>query len=118
VELLLAMQHRLAAEVRSVNPGATPIVFELFTSSATVLPTHNTRVQHRFLALLKRRNVTVHCNARIDQVSAQGVHQSGPEHSAAKRWTAADAFFGSPKPAAALGSKARAWRVTPKALSA
>ena len=93
VELLLAMQHRLDAEVRSVNPGAAPIAFELFTSSATILPTHNTRVQHRFLALLKRRNVTVHCNARIDQVSAQGVHQSGPEHSAAKHWTAADAVF-------------------------
>ena len=93
VELLLAMQHRLDAEVRSVNPGAAPIVFELFTSSATVLPTHNTRVQHRFLALLKRRHVTVHCNARIDQVSAQGVHQSGPEHSAAEHWTAAEAVF-------------------------
>ena len=93
VELLLAMQHRLNEEVRSVNPSAAPIAFELFTSSATVLPTHNMRVQHRFLTLLKRRHVTVHCNARIDQVSAQGVHQSGPEHSAADHWTAADAVF-------------------------
>lgn len=93
VELLLAMQHRLEAEVRALNPSAAPIAFELFTSSATVLPTHNTRVQQRFLTLLKRRRVTVHCNARIDQVSAQGVHQSGPEHSAADHWTAADAVF-------------------------
>ena len=93
VELLLSMQHRLDAEIRAVQPSAAPIAFELFTASAHILPTHNARVQKRFETLLKSRKVTVHCNARIDQVSAQGVHQSGPGSSDAEHWTAADAVF-------------------------
>jgi selenide,water dikinase len=93
VELLLAMQHRLDAEVRAVRPGAAPIAFALFTSSATILPTHNARVQQRFEKILKSRDVTVHCNARIDQVSAHGVHQGGPDQDNANHWTAADAVF-------------------------
>ena len=93
VELLLAMQHRLDAEVRAAHPSAAPIAFALFTSSATVLPTHNARVQQRFEKILKSRDVTVHCNARIDQVSAHGVHQGGPDQVNANHWTAADAVF-------------------------
>ena len=93
VELLLAMQHRLDAEIRAVQPSAAPIAFELFTASAHILPTHNARVQKRFETLLKSRKVTVHCNARIDQVSAQGVHQSGLGSSDAEHWRAADAVF-------------------------
>ncbi len=93
VELLLAMQHRLDKEIRALQPNAAPIAFELFTASAHILPTHNARVQNRFATLLKSRKVRVHCNARIDQVSAQGVHQSGLEPLDANRWTAADAVF-------------------------
>ena len=93
VELLLAMQHRLNAEVRAAHPNAAPIAFALFTSSATILPTHNARVQLRFEKILKSRDVTVHCNARIDQVSAHGVHQGGPDQDNANHWTAADAVF-------------------------
>jgi selenide,water dikinase len=46
----------------------------LFTSSATVLPTHNAGVQQRFARVLRERGVTVHTGAEVVKVSRGCLH--------------------------------------------
>ena len=71
VELLLAMQWRLRAELVKLKRNPDELVFHLFTSSATILPTHNGGVQKRFATVLAQRGVTVHLNAEVVQVNAK-----------------------------------------------
>jgi selenide, water dikinase len=68
VELCLAMQFRLQNELQALKKSNLLPQFHLFCATPTVLPTHNTRVQGQYAALLKKRGVTVHVNARVDQV--------------------------------------------------
>ena len=70
VELLLAMQWRLRQELQLLGRNPDALTFHLLTSSATVLPTHNPRVQQRFAAVLQQRGVTLHLNAEVTQVDA------------------------------------------------
>ena len=70
VELLLAMQWRLRNELRKINRNPDELAFHLFTSSATILPTHNAGVQRRFETVLKQRDVALHLNAEVTQVEA------------------------------------------------
>ena len=95
VELLLAMQYRLRSECRALgNPQAAP-VFSLFSSSNTILPTHNARVQRRFAHVLGARGVQVHTSARVTQVSDAAVHvqRANQTHRETGDWLAADAVF-------------------------
>ncbi len=69
VELLLAMQWRLRQELATLGRKPDELVFHLFTSSATIMPTHNPGVRLRFDQVLARRQVQVHCNAQVRQVS-------------------------------------------------
>ena len=69
VELLLAMQFRLRNELTTLGRNPDELVFHLFTSSATILPTHNPGVQQRFDTVLAERNVQVHRNAAVTQVT-------------------------------------------------
>ncbi|MFT6590651.1 MAG: selenide,water dikinase, partial [Rhodoferax sp.] len=70
VELLLAMQFRLRNTLRELGRDPEALVFHLFTSSATILPTHNPGVRQRFDAVLAQRQVRVHRNAAVTQVMA------------------------------------------------
>jgi selenide,water dikinase len=70
VELLLAMQFRLRNTLRELGRDPKALVFHLFTSSATILPTHNPGVRQRFDAVLAQRQVRVHRNAAVTQVMA------------------------------------------------
>ena len=45
VELLLAMQFRLRKELQTLKRNPDELAFHLFTSSADILPTHNSGVQ-------------------------------------------------------------------------
>ena len=77
VELLLAMQWRLRNELRKLNRNPDELAFHLFTSSATILPTHNAGVQHRFENVLNQRDVTLHLKAEVTKVDAGRLVTSG-----------------------------------------
>lgn len=70
VELLLAMQFRLRNELKKLGRNPDDLQFHLFTSSETILPTHNAGVRSRFDAVLEQRGVKVYRNAEVTQVRA------------------------------------------------
>jgi selenide, water dikinase len=70
VELMLAMQHRLRNELVSFGRNPDELQFNLLTSTATILPTHNAGVRSRFAAVLSERGVKVHVNSEVTKVSA------------------------------------------------
>ena len=83
VELLLAMQWRLRRELSQIGRDPQALTFHLLTSSATVLPTHNPRVQKRFETVLRQRDVTLHLNAEVTQVEANRLTTSNGQSLAA-----------------------------------
>ncbi len=74
VELVLSMQYRLRKELKALGRNPENLRFVLFTSSATVLPTHNAGVQQRFARVLRERGVTVHTGAEVVKVSRGCLH--------------------------------------------
>ena len=74
VELVLSMQYRLRNELKALGRNPENLRFVLFTSSATVLPTHNAGVQQRFARVLRERGVTVHTGAEVVKVSRGCLH--------------------------------------------
>jgi selenide, water dikinase len=68
VELTLAMQFRLRNELKALNRNPDELSFHLFTSSATILPTHNAGVRARFDKVLAERGVVVHRQAEVKEV--------------------------------------------------
>jgi selenide,water dikinase len=95
VELLLALQYRLHAECRALGALQAPPEFSLFSSSETILPTHNQRVQRRFAQVLGSRGVRVYTGLRVTAVREHAVQtqQSGAMPGAAGEWLQADAVF-------------------------
>ena len=69
VELLLAMQWRLRHALHSLGRNPDELVFHLFSSDPNILPTHNLGVRRRFDAVLAERQVRVHRNAAVTQVT-------------------------------------------------
>jgi selenide, water dikinase len=76
VELLLAMQFRLRNELQALGRNPDELSFHLLTASSTILPTHNARVQAKFLQVLQARGVQVHLNAEVTRVQAQRLSTS------------------------------------------
>ncbi len=74
VELMLAMQFRLRHELVKRGRNPEDLSFHLFSSEATILPTHNTRVRAAFAAILLERGVVIHCNAKVTQLDAGTLH--------------------------------------------
>lgn len=74
VEMLLAMQYRLRLELRALGRNPENLQFVLITSSSEVLPTHNARVRAHFARTLRERNVQVHTQTEVVQVSPGCVH--------------------------------------------
>ena len=79
VELLLAMQYRLARELQGAGRDPSALVFHLFTSDAHLLATHNPGVRARFDAVLQARGVHVHRAARVVAVDAHGMRTEAGE---------------------------------------
>ena len=69
IELLLAMQHRLRAEIRASGRQPEQLHFHLITSSAQILPTHGARVRERFMRELAARGITLHLGVEVGRVS-------------------------------------------------
>ena len=74
VEMLLAMQHRLRHELKALGRNPEDLKFVLLTSGAELLPTHNPGVRERFARVLRERNVEVHTQTEVVQVSPGCLH--------------------------------------------
>jgi len=70
VELLLAMQHRLGAELRGLGRDPGALTFHLVTGRGGLMPTHNRWVRECFARLLRERGVVVHERAEVRAVRA------------------------------------------------
>lgn len=84
VELLLAMQYRLQAELVKLGRDPQELVFSLFTRSSDILPTHNARVRRHFLKALNARQVQLHTGTEVVAL------KSGQLQTAAGAWHSAD----------------------------
>ena len=73
VELLLAMQFRLRHVLGALGRNSNDLVFHLFTDSAYILPTHNPRVRQAFQRVLTERQVVLHLNSEVTQVSERAI---------------------------------------------
>lgn len=76
VELTLAMQHRLRNELNTLGRDPNELSFHLFSDSASILPTHNSRVRSSFEQVLTARQVVTHLHSQVTQVSARGLQTS------------------------------------------
>ncbi len=76
VELTLAMQHRLRRELRTLGRDPNELNFHLFSNTADILPTHNSRVRQSFQRVLTERQVVLHLDSEVTQVSARGLQIS------------------------------------------
>lgn len=73
VEVVLAIQHRLRAEIGAGGRDPRAIALHLLSAGPTILATHNARVRSALLRILAERGVSVHLNAEVTSVSAAGV---------------------------------------------
>ncbi len=73
VEVTLAMQYRLEQLRAEAGHTSGPLQFLLFSSTPTVLPTHNQRVQAKFQRLLAQRRIQVYTSCRIVEVQKDGL---------------------------------------------
>jgi len=80
VELVLAMQHRLTRELRDRGADPSVLRFALYTRGATLLPTHNPRVQRRFRRLLARRAIDLQAGQAVTGVDAHGLSTADGRH--------------------------------------
>ncbi len=83
VELTLAMQHRLRNELKAMGRDPDELAFHLFTAGVEILSTHNAGVRARFERVLQARGVTLHRDAEVRQVSADGLSSADGQHWAA-----------------------------------
>ena len=70
VELLLAMQFRLANELKALGRNPDELQFHLLNSGPQILPTHNAWVRRTFERVLAERGVTLHHHAEVTRVEA------------------------------------------------
>ena len=73
VELMLAMVFRLRADCAAQADDGQRLDFHLLTCGEDILPTHNPRVRAHLRRALASAGVTVHTQAEVACVTAQGV---------------------------------------------
>jgi len=69
VEILLAIQFRLKQVLKQAGKPDDQIAYHLFSGSEEIMPTHNARVRRCFEAALRDREVTIHADDAVVQVS-------------------------------------------------
>ena len=74
VELVLAMQYRIAKELSALGRSATLVQFTLLTSGEHIMPTHNAAVRQRFAQVLEQRSIALHTNAQVVQLADGKLH--------------------------------------------
>jgi len=72
IELTLAMQFRLRQLLQQAGRADT-LEYHIFSAAATILPTHNRRVQARFRRVLAARGVHVHEGCPVVEVHKEGL---------------------------------------------
>ncbi len=73
VELMLAMVFRLRADCVVEGRDNQRLAFHLLTTGEDILPTHNPRVRTHLRRALAAAGVTLHTQAEVASVDAQGV---------------------------------------------
>ncbi len=77
VEILLAIQYRLARLRAESARGGDDIEFHLLTDTPTILPTHNDKVRGAFARVLRARGVTVHAGEAVAEVTPGRLRTAG-----------------------------------------
>lgn len=72
VELALAIQHRLCSHFASTGSATMPEM-HVFSATPEILPTHNPKVRAKFDRILAERNVEVHRESPVAQVTSDGL---------------------------------------------
>lgn len=81
VEMLLAVQYRLRAELRARGRGDDHISYSLFCDTAEILAGHNSRARHIFERVLHERGIDVFAADAVAQVSSGRLRTGrGTEH--------------------------------------
>jgi len=73
VEVLLAMRHRLLADLAHAGRDPDGLEFFLITQTPDVLPTHNPRVRKKFMRVLRARGVNLLTGEKIVRVDGHTV---------------------------------------------
>jgi len=71
VEVLLAMRHRLRADLISAGRNPDGLDFYLITQTPEVLPSHNPKVRQKFMRALEERDVHVLTGETVVRVDGQ-----------------------------------------------
>lgn len=79
VEILLAVQYRLAKLRRDAGLTADDIAFDLFSDQREILPSHNARTRRAFERILHARGVTVHSGAPVIEVAGKRLRTANGE---------------------------------------
>ncbi len=72
VELILALHHRLTAEVQAAGHDPKHLSFALLTSSSELLPTLPVKVRRRFTEIMAARGIAVHASSRVASIGESG----------------------------------------------
>ena len=76
VELTLAMQYRLRNHFKALGRKVDPSL-HVFSATAEILPTHNSRVRRRFARILKERDIAMHLGQPVVEVTGSGLCTRG-----------------------------------------
>ena len=83
VELVLSVQFALRTLLQEQGQAADRLECHLFTSSPTILPTHNRRARAIFGRIFRQRGIRAHLNRKIAAVEAGCLRDdTGTEHPA------------------------------------
>lgn len=89
VELILAVQYRMRRLFEREGRTLPAFEYHLFTSSDTILPTHNRAVRKMFLQTLRERGIVVHAGYAVVEVMPRRLRMAdGAMHEAEEiLWT-------------------------------
>lgn len=74
VEMALALQHRLHAELQGLGRSPTGLELHLVSDTPHILPTHTAAVRQRFEAVLAARGVRLHLGAAACGLDGDTLH--------------------------------------------
>ena len=79
IEVMLALQHRLAGDMAAAGLDCTGLAFVVITAGPDLLPELPVRARRRIARILKDRNIEVRLNSRVTEVMAGAVVVNGCE---------------------------------------
>ena len=73
-EICLALQHRLESRLGALAQGQTLTTFAIVTDSDELLPTHNAGVRRRLTRVVRERNIALHLERKVIEVTPGILH--------------------------------------------